>query len=149
MKRVTLNNREFTKEEIENLLCNLDELIHSKSLTSEIHYDIYEILQDSKYFDLSELIHDLPDWELQDIARDYVDERDVTYDYLNSLSDGQLNNLLSEYNPTYNQLRPRSLEDEYRHKLCVALAGKITSSFELEKLLGDDLVRELRYEIRL
>ena len=148
MKRVTLNNREFTKEEIENLLCNLEELIHSKSLTSEIHYDIYEILQDSKYFDLSELIHDLPDWELQDIARDYVDERDITYDYLNSLSDGELNNLLSEYNPILNNLKIRSLEDEYRHKLCTALANKITSSFELEKLLGDDLVSELRYTIR-
>ena len=149
MKRVTLNNREFTEDEIENLLCDLEELIHSKSLTSKIHYDIYDILEDSKYFDLSELIHDLPDWELQDIASDYVDERDVTYDYLNSLSDGELNNLLSEYNPTYNQLRPRSLEDEYRHKLCVALAGKITSSFELEELLGDNLVRELRYGIQL
>lgn len=148
MKRVTLNNREFTEDEIENLLCDLEELIHSKSLTSKIHYDIYDILEDSKYFDLSELIHDLPDWELQDIARDYVDERDVTYDYLNSLSDGQLTDLLSEYNPTYNQLRPRSLEDEYRHKLCTALANKITSSFELEKLLGDDLVSELRYTIR-
>jgi len=149
MKRVTLNNREFTEEEIENLLCNLEELIHSKSLTREIHYDIYEILEDSKYFDLSELIRDLPDWELRDIARDYVNKRDVTYDYLDSLPDGQLTNLLSEYNPIYNELKTKSLEDEYRHKLCAALANKITSSFELEKLLGDDLVRELRYEIRL
>jgi hypothetical protein len=148
MKRVTLNNREFTEDEIENLLCDLEELIHSKSLTSKIHYDIYDILEDSKYFDLSELIHDLPDWELQDISRDYVDERDVTYDYLNSLSDGELNDLLSEYNPIYNELKAKSLEDEYRHKLCTALANKITSSFELEKLLGDDLVSELRYTIR-
>ena len=76
-----------------------------------------------------------------------MDEREVTYNYLNSLSDGELNDLVSEYNPLCNNINIKSLDDEYRYKLCVALFNKNTSSFELEKILGDDLVRELRYLI--
>ena len=147
MRKNRVSNRVFSEGEITNILYDLDELIHSESFNRDIHYDIYDLVSKSKYFDVSEIVHDLSDFELRDIAKDYVDEREVTYNYLNSLSDGELNDLVSEYNPLCNNINIKSLDDEYRYKLCVALFNKNTSSFELEKILGDDLVRELRYLI--
>ena len=147
MRKNRVSNRVFSEGEITNILYDLDELIHSESFNRDIHYDIYDLVSKSKYFDVSEIVHDLSDLELKDITKDYVDEREVTYNYLNSLSDGQLNDLVSEYNPLCNNINIKSLDDEYRYKLCVALFNKNTSSFELEKILGDDLVRELRYLI--
>lgn len=147
MRKNRVSNRVFSEGEITNILYDLDELIHSESFNRDIHYDIYDLVSKSKYFDVSEIVHDLSDLELKDIAKDYVDEREVTYNYLNSLSDGELNDLVSEYNPLCNNINIKSLDDEYRYKLCVALFNKNTSSFELEKILGDDLVRELRYLI--
>ena len=148
MGKYDKSDREFTETEINNLLSDWGELIHSKSFSSTIHYDIYDILIESKYFDPSDVIEDLSDWELRNIAKDYVDEQDVTYSYLNSLTGNQLIDLLSEYNPLYGDLNIKSLEDEYRYKLCLALFKKFTSSFELEQLLGDDLVRNLILDSR-
>jgi len=147
MRKNRVSNRVFSEGEITNILYDLDELIHSESFNRDIYHDIYDLVSESKYFDVSEIIHDLSDLELKDITKDYVDEREVTYNYLDSLSDGELNDLVSEYNPLYNNINVNGLADEYRYKLCIALFNKNTSSFELEKILGDDLVRELRYLI--
>jgi hypothetical protein len=147
---INMNNRIYTQDEIDALMADLAEFMGSKSFGSAEYHDIFDMMSSHKYYEPSDLLDDMSSWEIEDFCRDRVDRREITDDYLSSLSDAQLVRYLSEFD-TELVLRPKfkSLDDGYRYALCVQLAKKITSSFELERLLGDDLTRELRYSIRL
>lgn len=147
---INMNNRIYTQDEIDALMADLAEFMGSKSFGSAEYYDIFDMMSSHRYYEPSDLLDDMSSWEIEDFCRDRVDRREITNDYLSSLSDAQLVRYLSEFD-TELVLRPKfkSLDDGYRYALCVQLAKKITSSFELERLLGDDLTRELRYSIRL
>lgn len=140
------NERIFTDEEKTHLITELGELIHSKSFDSDTHYDIFELIQESKYYDADDVIEDLSSYEIDRIIENHADYREIAEDYVDGLSTGELAKFLSPYTDVIPTVF-KSLDDEYKYRICMALMKHVGSSYELEQLLGDDLIRHLRYTL--